>query len=159
MAYSGFSSILVTCFLFSTFPAITIGVKILGPAAGFILGSFCTRLYVDLSDPGFGPSDPKWVGAWYLGEQTFFPFLPFLLYSKILETFLFFFCITILFKMNNGFGFESIKDDCINCNHFWNPKKPLIITIKGNFIFGISSNINHIIWQHAIYILYSAKSY
>ncbi|XP_031619766.1 solute carrier organic anion transporter family member 74D isoform X2 [Contarinia nasturtii] len=47
--------------------AITIGVRILGPAAGFILGSFCTRLYVDLSDPGFGPSDPKWVGAWYLG--------------------------------------------------------------------------------------------
>lgn len=50
------------------FAAITIGVRILGPAAGFILGSFCTRLYVDLSDPGFGPSDPKWVGAWYLGE-------------------------------------------------------------------------------------------
>lgn len=40
----------------------------MGPAAGFILGSFCTRLYVDLSDPGFGPSDPKWVGAWYLGK-------------------------------------------------------------------------------------------
>lgn len=39
----------------------------MGPAAGFILGSFCTRLYVTLDDPGFGPSDPKWVGAWYLG--------------------------------------------------------------------------------------------
>lgn len=51
--------------------AITIGVRILGPAAGFILGSFCTRLYVDLSDPGFGPSDPKWVGAWYLGKRAF----------------------------------------------------------------------------------------
>lgn len=51
------------------FTAITIGVRILGPAAGFILGSFCTRLYVDLSDPGFGPSDPKWVGAWYLGKS------------------------------------------------------------------------------------------
>lgn len=48
--------------------AITIGVRILGPAAGFILGSFCTRLYVDMSDPGFGPSDPRWVGAWYLGK-------------------------------------------------------------------------------------------
>lgn len=48
--------------------AITIGVRILGPSAGFILGSFCTRLFVDLSDPGFGPNDPKWVGAWYLGE-------------------------------------------------------------------------------------------
>lgn len=50
--------------------AITIGVRILGPAAGFILGSFCTRLYVDLSEPGFTPSDPKWVGAWYLGEYS-----------------------------------------------------------------------------------------
>lgn len=49
--------------------AITIGVRILGPAAGFILGSFCTRYYVDLSNPGFGPSDPKWVGAWYLGKH------------------------------------------------------------------------------------------
>lgn len=54
---------------FST--AITVGVRILGPSAGFILGSFCTRLFVDLSDPGFGPSDPKWVGAWYLGEFLF----------------------------------------------------------------------------------------
>lgn len=47
--------------------AITLGVRILGPAAGFVLGSFCTRLYVNLDDPGFGPSDPKWVGAWWLG--------------------------------------------------------------------------------------------
>ncbi|XP_059612896.1 solute carrier organic anion transporter family member 74D [Phlebotomus argentipes] len=48
--------------------AITIGVRILGPAAGFILGSFCTRVYVNISvDPGIGPADPKWVGAWWLG--------------------------------------------------------------------------------------------
>lgn len=51
--------------------AITIGVRILGPAAGFILGSFCTRYYVDLSNPGFGPNDPKWVGAWYLGKYSY----------------------------------------------------------------------------------------
>lgn len=49
--------------------AITIGVRILGPAAGFILGSFCTRMYVDLTDPGLNTSDPKWVGAWYLGKS------------------------------------------------------------------------------------------
>lgn len=50
------------------FAAITIGVRILGPASGFILGSFCTRVYVDLShDPNLLPSDPKWVGAWWLG--------------------------------------------------------------------------------------------
>lgn len=48
--------------------AITIGVRILGPALGFILGSLCTLLYVDLSiDPPFTPKDPRWVGAWWLG--------------------------------------------------------------------------------------------
>lgn len=47
--------------------AITIGVRILGPASGFIVGSFCTRWYVDFSDPGFGANDPRWIGAWWLG--------------------------------------------------------------------------------------------
>ncbi|KAK3930526.1 Solute carrier organic anion transporter family member 74D [Frankliniella fusca] len=48
--------------------AITIGVRILGPALGFILGSLCTRLYADLSvDPHITPKDPRWVGAWWLG--------------------------------------------------------------------------------------------
>jgi hypothetical protein len=51
--------------------AITIGVRILGPAAGFILGSFCTRFYVnDLTKSNFGIEhvDPKWIGAWWLGK-------------------------------------------------------------------------------------------
>lgn len=48
--------------------AITIGVRILGPALGFILGSLCTRLYADLSvEPQINPTDPRWVGAWWLG--------------------------------------------------------------------------------------------
>lgn len=47
--------------------AITVGVRILGPATGFIVGSFCARVYVYLSDPGFGPSDPRWISAWWLG--------------------------------------------------------------------------------------------
>ncbi|KAK6619684.1 hypothetical protein RUM43_012441 [Polyplax serrata] len=51
------------------FAAITIGVRILGPAMGFILGSVCTRLYADLSvDPQITPNDPRWVGAWWLGK-------------------------------------------------------------------------------------------
>lgn len=66
-----FNELTSECAPFSFFAAITIGVRILGPSAGFILGSFCTRLFVDLSDPGFGPNDPKWVGAWYLGEFLF----------------------------------------------------------------------------------------
>ena len=48
--------------------AITIGVRILGPALGFILGSVCTLLYADLSkNPQILPTDPRWVGAWWLG--------------------------------------------------------------------------------------------
>ncbi|XP_044741368.1 solute carrier organic anion transporter family member 74D [Chrysoperla carnea] len=48
--------------------AITIGVRILGPALGFMLGSLCTRLYADLSiDPQISQTDPRWVGAWWLG--------------------------------------------------------------------------------------------
>lgn len=47
--------------------AITIGVRILGPASGFIVGSFCTRWYVNFSNPGFDASDPRWIGAWWLG--------------------------------------------------------------------------------------------
>ncbi|XP_015111203.1 solute carrier organic anion transporter family member 3A1 [Diachasma alloeum] len=48
--------------------AITIGVRILGPALGFILGSLCTMLYVDLAaEPQITPTDPRWVGAWWLG--------------------------------------------------------------------------------------------
>ncbi|XP_014484182.1 PREDICTED: solute carrier organic anion transporter family member 3A1 [Dinoponera quadriceps] len=48
--------------------AITIGVRILGPALGFILGSVCTMLYANLSvNPQITPTDPRWVGAWWLG--------------------------------------------------------------------------------------------
>lgn len=48
--------------------AITIGVRILGPALGFILGSLCTMIYADLSvSPQITPTDPRWVGAWWLG--------------------------------------------------------------------------------------------
>lgn len=47
--------------------AITIGVRILGPTAGFIVGSFCTRWYVDFTVPAFDATDPRWIGAWWLG--------------------------------------------------------------------------------------------
>ncbi|EDW69299.1 solute carrier organic anion transporter family member 74D [Drosophila virilis] len=47
--------------------AVTIGMRILGPASGFIVGSFCTRWYVNFANPGFDASDPRWIGAWWLG--------------------------------------------------------------------------------------------
>lgn len=49
--------------------AITIGVRILGPALGFIVGSYCSSIYADLSvDTKIDTADPRWVGAWWLGE-------------------------------------------------------------------------------------------
>jgi MFS family permease len=47
--------------------AITIGVRVLGPALGYYLGSFCIRLYVDLTND-VDPKDPNFVGAWWLGK-------------------------------------------------------------------------------------------
>lgn len=49
--------------------AITIGVRILGPALGFMVGSLCTRFYADLSmNPKIPTTDPRWIGAWWLGR-------------------------------------------------------------------------------------------
>lgn len=47
--------------------AITIGVRVLGPALGYYLGSLCVRLYVV---PGMDVDhkDPNFIGAWWLGE-------------------------------------------------------------------------------------------
>lgn len=50
--------------------AITIGVRILGPASGFLLGSACTQVYVNLQETSMKLSDPKWVGAWWLGTYS-----------------------------------------------------------------------------------------
>lgn len=47
--------------------AITIGVRVLGPALGYYLGSLCMRLYVDLSKD-VDHTDPSFVGAWWLGK-------------------------------------------------------------------------------------------
>uniref|UniRef100_A0A914W2A5 Solute carrier organic anion transporter family member n=1 Tax=Plectus sambesii TaxID=2011161 RepID=A0A914W2A5_9BILA len=43
-------------------------IKILGPAAGYGIGSLCNRLYYTLKAPeGLSPRDPSWIGAWWLG--------------------------------------------------------------------------------------------
>ncbi|KAI1285073.1 Solute carrier organic anion transporter family member 3A1 [Halotydeus destructor] len=50
--------------------AITIGVRIFGPVLGFVLGSVCTSIFVDFpfsTGPGLTPTDPQWIGAWWLG--------------------------------------------------------------------------------------------
>ncbi|XP_027750046.1 solute carrier organic anion transporter family member 1B3-like isoform X1 [Empidonax traillii] len=47
-------------------------IAMLGPMFGFLLGSLCAKLYVDVGfvDPGsitITPQDSRWVGAWWLG--------------------------------------------------------------------------------------------
>lgn len=48
--------------------AITIGVRVLGPALGYYLGSLCIRLYVDLTKQ-VDHTDPNFIGAWWLGKS------------------------------------------------------------------------------------------
>lgn len=50
--------------------AITIGVRILGPVLGFILGSICTRFWIhplEAPPAGLSPTHPRWLGAWWIG--------------------------------------------------------------------------------------------
>ena len=43
-------------------------IKIMGPVSGFLLGAACNSLYHSLTRPvGLLPSDPRWIGAWWLG--------------------------------------------------------------------------------------------
>ncbi|XP_036108219.1 solute carrier organic anion transporter family member 1C1 isoform X1 [Molossus molossus] len=47
-------------------------VAIIGPIFGFLLGSLCAKLYVDIGFVNLDhititPKDPQWVGAWWLG--------------------------------------------------------------------------------------------
>ncbi|KAM9845826.1 solute carrier organic anion transporter family member 1C1 [Aulostomus maculatus] len=47
-------------------------ISLLGPMFGFLLGSYCARLYVDIGyvdmeSVTISPKDSRWVGAWWLG--------------------------------------------------------------------------------------------
>ncbi|XP_054713438.1 solute carrier organic anion transporter family member 74D-like [Uloborus diversus] len=48
--------------------AIAHAMRLFGPALGYLLASTCLNYYEDPSvDPGFGPDDPRWIGAWWIG--------------------------------------------------------------------------------------------
>uniref|UniRef100_A0A915JN74 Solute carrier organic anion transporter family member n=1 Tax=Romanomermis culicivorax TaxID=13658 RepID=A0A915JN74_ROMCU len=43
-------------------------IRIMGPVLGFMIGGWSNKLYITLSPPrGASPSDPSWIGAWWLG--------------------------------------------------------------------------------------------
>ncbi|KAI1305992.1 Solute carrier organic anion transporter family member 3A1 [Halotydeus destructor] len=43
-------------------------VRLLGPSMGYVLTSTVLSWYEDpIYTPNFGPSDPRWIGAWWLG--------------------------------------------------------------------------------------------
>ncbi|XP_064596641.1 solute carrier organic anion transporter family member 3A1-like [Liolophura sinensis] len=44
---------------------------IFGPTIAFIVGARVSRIYVTLEDVPFSRSDPRWVGAWWLGFVIF----------------------------------------------------------------------------------------
>ncbi|NXF85856.1 SO1C1 protein, partial [Eubucco bourcierii] len=70
-------------------------IAMLGPMFGFLLGSLCARLYVDIGFVDLGsititPQDSRWVGAWWLGfliagVTNFLAALPFCFLPKSLK--------------------------------------------------------------------------
>uniref|UniRef100_A0A3B4A5K1 Solute carrier organic anion transporter family member n=1 Tax=Periophthalmus magnuspinnatus TaxID=409849 RepID=A0A3B4A5K1_9GOBI len=56
----------------SLYIGILFSTLVFGPACGFILGSVCTKFYVDAifidtTKLGIRPEDPGWIGAWWAG--------------------------------------------------------------------------------------------
>ncbi|XP_066558092.1 solute carrier organic anion transporter family member 3A1 [Amia ocellicauda] len=56
----------------SLYIGILFSTLVFGPACGFILGSLCTKIYVDAvfidtSKLDITPDDPRWIGAWWAG--------------------------------------------------------------------------------------------
>uniref|UniRef100_T1J4Q6 Solute carrier organic anion transporter family member n=1 Tax=Strigamia maritima TaxID=126957 RepID=T1J4Q6_STRMM len=54
-----------------TMPAylgVSMGLRVIGPSVGYMLGGIFLKMYHDLEKtPDFGPKDPRWIGAWWLG--------------------------------------------------------------------------------------------
>ncbi|KAM9540220.1 solute carrier organic anion transporter family member 2B1-like [Salvelinus alpinus] len=71
---------------------ILLAVTSIGPAFGFMMGSFMLRFYVDIDkmskdEIGLERGDPRWVGAWWLGfvvaaSFLFLTSLPYLFFPK-----------------------------------------------------------------------------
>ncbi|NXJ83706.1 SO1C1 protein, partial [Trogon melanurus] len=70
-------------------------IAMMGPMFGFLLGSLCAKLYVDIGFVDLGsititPQDSRWVGAWWLGflvggVSSFLAAIPFCFLPKSLK--------------------------------------------------------------------------
>ncbi|XP_064473133.1 solute carrier organic anion transporter family member 74D-like isoform X1 [Ornithodoros turicata] len=66
--------------------------RLLGPVLGFLTASLCLRFYEDpFHDPGITQSDPRWIGAWWMGYIIFaiglaMIALPMMLFPRILPS-------------------------------------------------------------------------
>ncbi|XP_053382888.1 solute carrier organic anion transporter family member 2A1-like [Mercenaria mercenaria] len=50
---------------------ILIGTGIFGPALAYLIGGLFSKLYITLEPVDITPSDPRWIGAWWLGFLVF----------------------------------------------------------------------------------------
>ncbi|CAG5128907.1 unnamed protein product, partial [Candidula unifasciata] len=55
----------------SLYLGITTGMSIFGPGIAFALGGVFSSIYVTLEETSMSPSDPRWLGAWWLGFLVF----------------------------------------------------------------------------------------
>ncbi|XP_036443587.1 solute carrier organic anion transporter family member 2B1 [Colossoma macropomum] len=73
---------------------ILFALTVIGPALGYLMGSFLLRYYVDFNLPLNEPpkrDDPRWVGAWWLGfliagTFLFLTSLPYLFFPRSMTT-------------------------------------------------------------------------
>uniref|UniRef100_A0A8C4VWL8 Solute carrier organic anion transporter family member n=1 Tax=Gopherus evgoodei TaxID=1825980 RepID=A0A8C4VWL8_9SAUR len=119
-----------------------------GPTLGFLLGSFCANLWVDvgvvdLESLTINPKDTRWVGAWWLGlvicgAVSFLSSLPFwfLPYSlpkegdernlkKLSESSLMLLCVTV----------PSLMSRCVNTQLSFPDFLPTLKKLLGNPVF------------------------
>lgn len=48
--------------------AVVFSLRLVGPVFGYLMSSFFLKFYENpFDDPGYGPDDPRWIGAWWIG--------------------------------------------------------------------------------------------
>ncbi|GFR30308.1 solute carrier organic anion transporter family member 2B1 [Trichonephila clavata] len=48
--------------------AVIFSLRLVGPVLGYLMSSFFLKFYENpFEDPGYGPEDPRWIGAWWIG--------------------------------------------------------------------------------------------